>query len=46
MGALAGWSIVDGLHSINVPTLLLNGRADMAQDFVVQPFFGRVPKIK
>ena len=45
-GPLSGWTIVDGLHKINVPTLLLNGRADMAQDFVVQPFFDRVPKIK
>ena len=45
-GPLAGWTIIDDLHKINVPTLLLNGRADMAQDFVVQPFFDRVPKIK
>jgi len=45
-GPLVGWNIIDDLYKINVPTLLLNGRADMAQDFVIQSFFDRVPKIK
>lgn len=45
-GPLVGWTVVDNLHKINVPTLPLNGRADIAQAFVVQPFFDKVPRIK
>lgn len=45
-GPLVGWSIIDGLHKINVPTLLLNGRDDIAQDFVVQPFFDGISRVK
>ena len=45
-GPLKGWNIIDNLHKIDVPTLLLNGKYDMAQDFVVQPFFDRIKKIK
>lgn len=46
MGPLRDWNVIDDLHEINVPTLLLNGRNDIAQDFVVQPFFDRIPKVK
>ena len=45
-GALVGWTVIDDLHKINVPTLLLSGRNDMVQDTVVQPFFDKIPKIK
>ncbi|KAI0646400.1 proline-specific peptidase [Trametes meyenii] len=43
---LAGWSIVDRLHLVKVPTLVINGRKDIAQDFVVAPFSERIPKVK
>ncbi|KZT64751.1 proline-specific peptidase [Daedalea quercina L-15889] len=43
---LQGWSIIDRLHHINVPTLVINGRADFAQDFTTRPFFERIKKVK
>ncbi|KII87181.1 hypothetical protein PLICRDRAFT_112677 [Plicaturopsis crispa FD-325 SS-3] len=45
-GPLKDWSIVDEVHKISVPTLLLNGRYDEAQDSVVVPFFRSIPKVK
>ncbi|KAF8647846.1 hypothetical protein AX16_006514 [Volvariella volvacea WC 439] len=45
-GSLRNWSIVNEVHKINVPTLLLNGRHDKAQDSVIAPYFWNVPKIK
>lgn len=46
VGSLKNWSIIDDLHKINVPTLLLNGRYDEAHDMVVEPYFQRIPKVK
>ncbi|OJT01711.1 L-amino acid amidase [Trametes pubescens] len=43
---MVGWSIIDRLHLVRVPTLVLNGRKDISQDFVVAPFFERIPKVK
>ena len=43
---LKGWSIVDRLDQIEVPTLVINGRGDIAQDFVVAPFFQKIKKVK
>ncbi|KAI8986769.1 proline iminopeptidase [Trametes punicea] len=43
---LAGWSIIDRLHLVNVPTFVINGRKDIAQDFVVAPFFEGIRKVK
>ena len=43
---LVGWSIIDRLHLIQVPTFVINGRKDIAQDFVVAPFFERIQKVK
>lgn len=40
------WSIVDRLHLVRVPTLVINGREDVAQDFVCEPFFHKIPKAK
>ena len=39
-------SISDRLHLVRVPTLLINGRMDMAQDYVVAPFFNHIKKVK
>lgn len=43
---LQGWSIIDRLPLITVPTLVVNGKADFAQDFASRPFFDRIPKAK
>ncbi|KAL8948947.1 MAG: hypothetical protein Q9222_004912, partial [Ikaeria aurantiellina] len=45
-GTLKTWNIRDDLHKIKVPTLLLNGRYDEAQDEVVDPYFQAVEKVK
>lgn len=34
------------MHKIKVPTLLINGRYDEAQDEVVEPFFKGIEKVK
>lgn len=41
---LKDWSIIDRLHLVRVPTLVINGREDISQDFVIAPFFERVRK--
>ncbi|KAL1971305.1 hypothetical protein VTN77DRAFT_257 [Rasamsonia byssochlamydoides] len=45
VGSLKDWSIVDSLHKIKTPTLLINGRYDEAQDSVVEPFFRKLDKV-
>jgi len=46
VGTLRNWSMVEDAHKINVPTLLLNGRYDQAQDSAVKPYFERIPRVK
>ncbi|KAJ7334827.1 proline iminopeptidase [Mycena albidolilacea] len=43
--ALKGWSIVDRLDQFTVPTLIINGRYDISQDFVIGPF-DKINKVK
>lgn len=43
---MKGWSIIDRLDQIDVPTFVINGRKDIAQDFVVSPFFEKIKKVK
>jgi proline-specific peptidase len=43
---MKNWSIIDRLHEIRVPAFVINGRADQAQDDVVEPFFNNIPKAK
>jgi pimeloyl-ACP methyl ester carboxylesterase len=31
---------------VRAPTLVINGHADIAQDFVCQPFFKNIKKVK
>ena len=38
IGSLRTWSVIDKVHAINVPTLLISGRYDEATPAVVQPF--------
>ncbi|KAJ7185275.1 proline-specific peptidase [Mycena filopes] len=45
-GTMKAWTVVDDIHKISVPTLLINGRYDDAQDVGVVPFFKRLPKVK
>lgn len=45
-GSLKTWDIRKEIHRIKVPTLLLNGRYDEAQDEVVQPYFREIEKVK
>jgi pimeloyl-ACP methyl ester carboxylesterase len=45
-GALKGWSITDRLHKVTVPCLIINGRYDISQDYVVKPFFDKINKVK
>ncbi|KAJ4470671.1 proline-specific peptidase, partial [Lentinula edodes] len=45
-GEFGTWSCIGHLHRVLVPTLIINGRKDLAQDFVVQPFFDGIAKVK
>ncbi|PIL35478.1 hypothetical protein GSI_02206 [Ganoderma sinense ZZ0214-1] len=45
-GSLKDWSILEDISKINVPTLLLNGVYDEAQDNVIAPFFRSIQKVK
>ena len=45
-GSLKTFDIRKDLHKIKVPTLLINGRYDEAQDEVVEPFFQEIEKVK
>jgi len=45
-GTLKDWTIINDIHKIAVPTLLINGRYDEAQDSVMYPFFQHLNKVK
>lgn len=45
-GSLRNWTIIPDLHKIKVPTLLINGSEDEAQDVAMQPFFDKIEKVK
>lgn len=46
VGSLKTWSVIDRLHNITVPTLVINGRYDGAQDEAVLPFFNNISKCR
>ena len=46
IGTLREWSVVDKVHAISAPTLLLSGRHDEATPATVQPFFDGIPDVK
>lgn len=46
IGTLKGWSIVDRLDRIAVPTLLISGRYDEATPEVVRPYADRIPDVR
>ena len=45
-GNLKTWTIIPELHRIQVPSLVLNGIYDEAQDICVEPFFNLIPRVK
>jgi pimeloyl-ACP methyl ester carboxylesterase len=45
-GTLKTWTVVDRLHTITRPTLVINGVDDEAQDECVSPLFEKIPKAK
>ena len=46
IGTLRTWSVVDEVHAIAAPTLLISGRYDEATPATVQPFFDAIPDVR
>ncbi|OTA99025.1 hypothetical protein M426DRAFT_27876 [Hypoxylon sp. CI-4A] len=46
VGSLKDWEGWKDAHNIEAPTLLLNGKYDEVMDFVVEPFFKTIKKVK
>ena len=42
-GTMKDWTIVDRLHLVDVPTLVVNGRYDEATDGCVRPYVEHIP---
>jgi len=45
-GTLADWTVIDRLHLVDVPTLLISGAHDEATPATVQPFADRIPDVR
>ena len=45
-GTLKYWTVVDDLHKITAPTLLINGHYDEAQDMTIEPYRDLIPDCK
>jgi L-proline amide hydrolase len=46
VGSLLRWSVIDRLHLVTVPTLVVSGRYDEAAPEAVQPFADRIPDVR
>ena len=46
VGTLKSWSIIDILHQIPCPTLLISAPLDSVQEIAVLPFFLNIPRVK
>ncbi len=46
IGSMRHWTVVDRLHVVAVPTLLVSGRHDEATPAIVQPFFDNIPDVR
>jgi L-proline amide hydrolase len=46
VGTLKDWTVVDEVHKITAPTLLVSGRYDEATPATVQPFFDNIPDVQ
>lgn len=45
-GTLKDWSIIDRLHLIEVPTLVVYGEHDVANEKCNAPFFNNIPRVR
>ncbi len=46
IGTIKSWSVVDEVHQIQAPTLLISGRHDEATPSTVQPFADGIPDVR
>jgi L-proline amide hydrolase len=46
VGSLKGWSVIDRLPRIAVPTLVISGQHDEAAPVAVRPFFELIPDVR
>ena len=46
VGTLKTWSVIDRLHAINVPVLLISGHYDEATRLTVQPYADNIPDVR
>lgn len=46
IGTLKSWSVIDRLHAINVPVLLISGYYDEATRKTVQPYADNIPDVR
>ncbi|MEU6201300.1 proline iminopeptidase-family hydrolase [Streptomyces sp. NPDC047061] len=46
VGTLKDWSVIDRLHLIEAPTLLVSGRFDEATPETLRPFADRIPDVR
>ena len=46
IGSLRTWSVIEAVHVISVPTLLISGRFDEATPATVQPYFDEIPDVR
>jgi L-proline amide hydrolase len=46
VGTLKSWSIIDRLHLVQAPTLLISGKYDEATPACVQPFADRIQDVR
>jgi L-proline amide hydrolase len=46
IGTLKTWSIVDRLHQIDVPVLLISGKYDEATPATVQPYMDHIKDVR
>lgn len=44
-GNVEKWSVIDRLHRISCPILVINGVEDSARDECVEPFVSNIPKV-
>nr|VWP01286.1 Uncharacterized protein [Ganoderma boninense] len=45
-GLTRHWSIVDRVHDVDVPTLVISGRYDFVQDYVTEAYAKKIPGAK
>ena len=43
---MTGWDIGSRLHEISIPTLVINGRYDIAQEYVTRAYVDNIPGAK